>query len=164
MPPRHRKATKPLASTALRRKVGAALAASPAFRRLPAARRRKLAVEAAGIAGFTGLTRKVDFPNFVAALIAGVFDAIVKGSIQQMEAYAALLASVTTSVDRFMEENRGDGARDWLAASYPELFVICVDGRLAVAGQCPEDPQGKSGRAGGASRSRARRKAPTSSS
>ena len=158
MPPRHRKATKPLASAVLRRKVNAALAASPAFRKSPSAQRQKLVREAAAIAAFAGLARQVDFPAFVAGLIAGVFDAIVTASIRQMEAYAALLASITKSVNRFIEEN-GDEARDHLTESYPGLFVTCADGSLAIAGQCPEDAQGKTG---GASRKRVRRKAPTS--
>lgn len=159
---RHRKATKPLAATTLRRKVNAALAASPVFRRLPAARRQMLVREAAGIAGFAGLASQVDFPDFVAGLIAGVFEAIVNASIQQMEAYGALLAGVTKSVDRFTQDASGD-AYAYLAESYPGLFVICADGSLAVEGQCPEDSQGKTG-ARGSSRKRARRKAPISAS
>lgn len=160
MPARPKKATKPLVSAVLRRKVGVALAASPAFRRLPAARRQKLVREAAAIAAFADLARRVDFPDFVAGLIAGVFDSIVTASIQQMEAYAALLAGIAKSVNRFIEEN-GDDARDHLTESYPGLFVTCADGSLAVAGQCPEDAQGKTGVA---SRKRVRRKAPTSAS
>ena len=164
MSPRHRKATKPLAATALRRKVRLALDASPVFRRLPATRRQKLAREAATVAGFTELARRVDFPDFVAGLIAGVFDAIATASIRQMDAYVALLASVTGSVNRFIAATNDEKARDHLTETYPGLFVTCADGSLAVAGQCPEDSQGRTGSARGASRRRARRKAPTSAS
>jgi hypothetical protein len=65
----------------------------------------------------------VDFPAFAAALIHGVFNAIVGASIQQMEAYAALLSKVAASVDEFMSQNISDqAARDTLAQEFPELF------------------------------------------
>jgi len=48
----------------------------------------------------------VDFPAFVASLVAGTFEAIVDASIRQMEAYADLLADATKSVDRFVSEIR----------------------------------------------------------
>ena len=58
----------------------------------------------------------IDFPQFVAALIQGTFQAIVDASIQQMEAYAKLLQSAATTIDRFMDDQISDGqARDYLA-------------------------------------------------
>ena len=66
----------------------------------------------------------IDFPSFVASLIQGTFKAIVDASIQQMEAYAALLANVAKSVDQFMNDNVTDGqVKDYLADEHPEVFT-----------------------------------------
>ncbi len=65
----------------------------------------------------------IDFPQFVASLIQGTFKAIVDASIQQMEAYAALLRNVAATVDTFMNDNVTDGmAKDHLATEHPWLF------------------------------------------
>lgn len=65
----------------------------------------------------------IDFPSFVASLIQGTFKAIVDASIQQMQAYAALLQSVAATVDRFMDDHITEGmAQDHLADEYPSLF------------------------------------------
>jgi hypothetical protein len=64
----------------------------------------------------------VDFPTFVAGLIDGVFQAIVKASIEQMDAYGDLLEGVARSVDQFARDNVSAGrARDWLSQTYAEL-------------------------------------------
>jgi phage tail sheath protein FI len=47
----------------------------------------------------------VDFPDFVADLLRGTFGAIVDASVQQMEAYADLLAGVAKTVDEFADGN-----------------------------------------------------------
>ncbi len=63
----------------------------------------------------------VDFPGFVADLIQGVFQAIVDASIQQMEAFAELVANVSKSVDQYMKDNISDDqARDYLSSQYPD--------------------------------------------
>jgi hypothetical protein len=65
----------------------------------------------------------IDFPSFVASLIQGTFKAIVDASIQQMEAYAALLANVAKTVDQFMDDNVTDGqVKDYLADEHPDVF------------------------------------------
>jgi hypothetical protein len=65
----------------------------------------------------------IDFPQFVAALIQGTFKAIVDASIQQMEAYAALLKNVAATIDRFMDDNVTEGmAKDHLANEHSWLF------------------------------------------
>ena len=65
----------------------------------------------------------IDFPQFVASLIQGTFKAIVDASIQQMEAYAALLKNVAATVDRFMDDNVTEGmAKDHLANEHSWLF------------------------------------------
>lgn len=57
----------------------------------------------------------VDFPDFVAGLLQGVFAAIVDATVQQMEAYADLLAGVAKTVDEFTADNVSEGeARDLL--------------------------------------------------
>jgi hypothetical protein len=67
----------------------------------------------------------VSFPSFVADLIKGTFQAIVNASIQQMEAYGALLANVAKTVDQFMADNVSDNnARDYLVNTYPSHFKI----------------------------------------
>jgi hypothetical protein len=65
----------------------------------------------------------IDFPQFVASLIQGTFKAIVDASIQQMEAYAALLKNVAATVDRFMDDNVTEGmAKDHLVNEHGWLF------------------------------------------
>lgn len=65
----------------------------------------------------------VDFPQFCASLIEGVFNAIVQTSIQQMEAYAAMVGNVAKSVDQYMQDNVSqEQAMDQLVSSQPDLF------------------------------------------
>ncbi len=65
----------------------------------------------------------IDFPSFVASLIQGTFQAIVDASIQQMQAYAELLANVAKTVDQFMNDNVSDGqVKDYLADEHPDVF------------------------------------------
>jgi hypothetical protein len=52
-----------------------------------------------------GLANEVDFPKFVSSLVKGVFQAIVDSSIQQMEAYAELMASVSQQLDAFIDDS-----------------------------------------------------------
>lgn len=69
------------------------------------------------------LVDAIDFPGFCADLIKGVFTAIVKTSIQQMEAYATMVANVAKSVDQYMQDNvSSEQAMDQLANGHPELF------------------------------------------
>ncbi|MBC5784497.1 hypothetical protein H8N03_16230 [Ramlibacter sp. USB13] len=82
-----------------------------------------------GSTAFTEMIQKVDFPQFVAGLIDGVFNAIVHSSIQQMEAYAELVKNVSKSVDQYMKDNVSENnARDYLADRYPEHFEIDISG------------------------------------
>jgi hypothetical protein len=95
-------------------------------------RRRQLARDLGKVVSFVGggqarsrqssLATAVDFPAFVAGLIDGVFQAIVKASIEQMDAYGDLLEGVARSVDQFARDNVSAGrARDWLSQTYAEL-------------------------------------------
>jgi hypothetical protein len=83
----------------------------------------------------TGETlRAISFPTFVADLIRGTFQAIVNASIQQMEAYGALLANVSRTVDQFMAENISDNqAREWLVQRYPEHIRLEREGERVRA-------------------------------
>jgi hypothetical protein len=100
---------------------------SLSFRSLPPERRREvvsgtvtLAIAMAEAEG--AVLHEVDFPAFVRDLVHGVFDAIVDASIQQMEAYADMVAGVARSVDRFLEENVSDhDARAWLDTTLPGI-------------------------------------------
>ncbi|MFV0385043.1 hypothetical protein [Paracoccus sp. (in: a-proteobacteria)] len=71
----------------------------------------------------------VDFPQFCASLIEGVFNAIVRTSIQQMEAYAAMVANVAKSVDQYMQDNvSNEQAMDQLVSAQPDLFEADMGG------------------------------------
>lgn len=70
----------------------------------------------------------MDFPQFVASLVDGVFDSIVQASIQQMEAYGELLAQVAKTVDEFARDNFTlNQGRDWLVGRFPSSLRIEVE-------------------------------------
>lgn len=84
--------------------------------------------------------RAVAFPTFVADLIRGTFDAIVKTSTQQMEAFMALVENVSKTVDQFMADNISDfQARDWLKQRYPEHIDV-RNGMAVVRDGADEKP------------------------
>jgi hypothetical protein len=79
--------------------------------------------EGAEVAGT--LLQKVNFPDFCAKLIQGVFHAIVQSSIEQMEAYGKLVASVSKSLNQFRDENVSDNqGRDHLVEQFPDMFKL----------------------------------------
>ena len=82
--------------------------------------------EGAEVAGL--LLRQVKFPTFVASLIEGVFQAIVKSSIEQMEAYTAMIAAVAKSLKQFTDDNVSDNqGRDHMVEKFPDIFEIGSD-------------------------------------
>ena len=86
---------------------------------------------ATGAAGSTmeGMVDAVDFPGFVGGLIEGVFTAIVKTSIQQMEAYSTMVANVAKTVDQYMADNvSSEQAMDQLVNGQPDLFEADMRG------------------------------------
>ena len=91
-----------------------------------------------GTATFRDMVGAVDFPKFVASLVQGVFRAIVEATIQQMQAFADLLAATSKSVDQFASDNITDSqARDFVANRHPEHVKIDTSGdraRLRSAG------------------------------
>lgn len=95
--------------------------------------RREAATESIGRrAG--ALSDELDFPEFVASLVHGTFDAIVDSSIRQMESFADLVAAVAKPLDQFTQENvTPNQARDWLVEQYPkDLAMFRADGAFQV--------------------------------
>jgi len=68
------------------------------------------------------LFRELDFPDFVAGLISGTFNAIVDATIEQMEAYGALLACVAKTADLFLARTATSDAHDYLICHFPDVF------------------------------------------
>ncbi len=95
------------------------------------------------------LIEQVNFPSFVANLIHGVFDSIVQSSIQQMEAYAKLVADVSKSLNQFRDDNTTQNqGRDHLIEQFPDLFQLSVDdsgfgdfGSFGSSGTTPPQPR-----------------------
>lgn len=82
--------------------------------------------EGAKVAGL--LMKQVNFPTFVSSLIQGVFQAIVKSSIEQMEAYSTMIASVAKSLQQFRDDNvTPNQGRDHMVEMFPDDFEIGVD-------------------------------------
>lgn len=136
----HREFAEPRAAAAeqLTREL---LKRSPAFAALGASHQRELATNMVSVAGYLAepatslpsqandFVRAVDFPDFVAQLIDGVFNAIVSASVQQMHAYGDLLKAVTESIDDFVDCNVTDGqARDYLTQKFPHIAPPKDDG------------------------------------
>ena len=78
------------------------------------------------------LSDELDFPEFVASLVHGTFDAIVDSAIRQMESFADLVAAVAKPIDQFTQENVSlNQARDWLVEQYPHDLVLLRDAESA---------------------------------
>jgi hypothetical protein len=85
-----------------------------------------------GVEQFGELVKKVDFPNFVSGLVNGVFNAVVKASMDQMKAYGELLAACAKTVDEFARDNVTDGAaRDHVANRFPSTVQVDTSGGAA---------------------------------
>jgi len=80
------------------------------------------------------VTDELDFPEFVASLIQGTWDAMVDSSIRQMDAYGDLVAAISKPMSQFRDENvTANQARDWLVAQYPgDLALTLADGEPQV--------------------------------
>jgi len=82
-------------------------------------------------AAAAALLQQIDFPEFVADLIQGTFNAIVNASIEQMKAYGKLIEQVAKAVDRFKEDSISDArAREWLAQRFAAQLELDPRGRL----------------------------------
>lgn len=74
------------------------------------------------------VTDELDFPEFVASLIHGTWDAMVDSSIRQMDAYGDLVAAISKPMAQFRDENvTANQARDWLVAQYPGDLALVLD-------------------------------------
>ena len=138
---------------AVRQQVRGLLERSAAYRSLPPDKRRQVAHDTVRVASYlvdpdrlvscefanpvlspNDLLAAVTFPSFVAGLINGVFGAIVNASIQQMQAYAKLVAHASKSVSDFAADTITDGkARAELVATFPHLFCKSGNGGLRLA-------------------------------
>lgn len=132
--------------TLVRRAVKDLLARSPAFLQLPADERQALAEDLIRVGAYlvapeglranrlssavvltpaNRLVQAVDFPDFVAQLINGVFEAIVDASIKQMDVYGDLLKNVSKTVDDFAKDVVSDDhGRKFLVETYPDYFEV----------------------------------------
>lgn len=67
---------------------------------------------------------EVDFPGFVKDLLTGVFDANLKVTLEQMEAYQSLLKTATQSVSKFVNAIDDTAAFGYLAENQEDDFNI----------------------------------------
>jgi hypothetical protein len=75
------------------------------------------------------LSDELDFPEFVASLIHGTWDAMVDSSIRQMDAFADLVAAISKPVEQFRDENiTVNQARDWLVGQHPADLELASHG------------------------------------
>lgn len=112
--------------------VSGLLSASEAFAQLPSSAQEQIARDTSRVADFLA---GVDFPQFVASLLDGTFDAIVSSSIEQMEAYGKLVAAVTAALDEFADDaTTENGMRDYLVERYPDLFDAQEADNCGLAG------------------------------
>jgi hypothetical protein len=115
--------------------VRALLARSSAYASLPEEERRALAEEATKVAehastaqGGDGV-RAIDFPEFVAGLVQGVFQSIVDASVQQMREYAKLLGEAARALEALDAAERGAteaSARRELAKQRQQMLATMV--------------------------------------
>lgn len=83
-------------------------------------------------AAFKATREAIDFPNYVASLINGVFQAITGSTLHQLERYADLLDNVSASAESFTSSNVSDAdVARWAAGKFPFLSRD-PDGLLAV--------------------------------
>lgn len=74
------------------------------------------------------MKNSIGFPAFVGGLIQGVFAAIVRSSIEQMDAYSKMIADVAKSLGQFMEDNvTPNQGRDHMVDMFPDVFAIGTD-------------------------------------
>ena len=78
-------------------------------------------IRSEGEAQATEWISSIDFSAFVAGLLKGVFHAIVNSSIEQMQAYAKLMANAAKQIDQFMAGNER-AADAYLVQRWPDSF------------------------------------------
>lgn len=100
--------------------------------------------KAAGAAG-TALGQQIQavkFPDFVASLIKGVFQAIVTSSIEQMAAFTQFLEAVTKSTEHFEESISDKDATGYLNQQFPgagfSMMGGMMGGMMGMGGGMPD--------------------------
>lgn len=113
--------------------------AAPAEDTPPPSGPRKPATEA--IAARAGaLSDEIAFPEFVAGLVHGTFDAVVDSAIRQMESYASLVSAVAKPVEEFTRENVSENqAKDYLVQQYPKDLYLSLEGVPTVLPRPSDD-------------------------
>ena len=82
----------------------------------------------AGVTAAINYVQGINFPGFVGGLVHNVFQAIVKTSIEQMEEFSKMVASVAKSLEDFMKDNVSENAgRDHVRDKFPDMFEIGMD-------------------------------------
>lgn len=71
-----------------------------------------------------GFIDEVDFPQFVKDLLKGVFDANLKVTLDQMEAYQKLLKAATQSLTTFMSKIKPEASFGYLAENNSDEFGL----------------------------------------
>jgi hypothetical protein len=88
------------------------------------------------------LSDEIAFPEFVAGLVHGTFDAIVDSAIRQMESYASLVSAVAKPVEDFTRENvSANQAKDWLVHQYPKDLYLSLEGEPTVLPRPADDKE-----------------------
>lgn len=102
-------AAEAVSTVGVRPSVRRLLERSSAFAALPLKRRELLpqTLERLVLLAAGGDDRAAAFPDFVADLLEGVFEAVVDVSIEQMEAYADLLEDASESAEHFSKDVKG---------------------------------------------------------
>jgi hypothetical protein len=134
-----------IGSRVTRDAVGALTSRSAAYAQMPAVTQARIARDTVRVVeylaamespeAFAQLIDAVDFPQFVVELINGVFAAIVDVSVQQMEAYADLIAAVAALVDQFRAGHVSE--TELLAHLYKAYPALCERG---IAASRPSSP------------------------
>lgn len=79
-------------------------------------------------------TARADLGRFGREPVRSVFNAVVTSSLEQMEAYAALVQAVSESLDAFRKDNTtGDGGRDYLADRPGAIWNAAHDLALSLS-------------------------------
>lgn len=96
----------------VRRQVRGVLERSPAFASLRPTQRVRMVDDLTGMVMLAagGMVEEANFPDFVAELIRGTFEAVVDASVKQMQAYADLLEEAAAALGDFVSEARSDAA------------------------------------------------------
>jgi hypothetical protein len=69
----------------------------------------------------------VNFTGFVSSLMTGTFQAIVDASTRQIRDYAALVASLSQTLEDFTDQNvTPNQVRDWLAERHPQDLQVVL--------------------------------------